>query len=106
MPARAEHSLSLAGQLAEDLLKAWISGNPARVHTELERSSSVPIKAYDVSEEERRYLLKAVAAKMRTRPGLLEVEDRDQDPMLSLCLNLLKHLVAPRIPAGGHFRLH
>jgi hypothetical protein len=106
MSARAQHSLSLAGQLAEDLLKAWISGNAARVNTELERSVSVPVEAYDVSEEERRYLLKAVAAKMRTRPGLLEADDQDQDPMLSLCLNLLKHLVSPPIPAGGRFRLH
>lgn len=90
--------------MAEDLLKAWISGNAARVNTELERSFSVPVEDYDVSEEERRYLLKAVAAKMKTRPGLLQVED--QDPMLSLCLNLLKHLVSPPIPAGGRFRLH
>ena len=54
-------SLSLAGQLAEDLLKAWISGDAMRVNTELERSFSVPVESYDVSEEEQAHLLKAVA---------------------------------------------
>jgi len=105
MPARAQHTLSLAGQLAEDLLKAWISGDTLRMNTELERSCSVPVESYDVSEEERRYLLKAVAAKMRNRPGLLSVDEQDPDPMLSLCLNLLKHLVAPGITATGNYRL-
>ncbi len=75
------------------------------MNTELERSCSVSIESYDVSEEERRSLLKAVAAKMRNRPGLLIVDEQDPDPMLSLCLNLLKHLVAPGITAGGHYRL-
>lgn len=105
MSARAQISLSLAGQLAEDLLKAWISGDAMRVNTELERSCSVPVESYDVSEEERRYLLKAVAAKMRNRPGLLAFVEPDQDPMLALCLNLLKHLVTPAVPPVGCYRL-
>jgi hypothetical protein len=42
---------------------------------------------------------------MRNRPGLLSVDEQDPDPMLSLCLNLLKHLVAPGITATGNYRL-
>ena len=63
---------SLAGRLAENLLKAWLSADAAKVSTELERSIAVPVEAHDTFEQERRQLLQAVASQMRKCPGLLE----------------------------------
>jgi hypothetical protein len=92
MPAALEHAPSLAGRLAENLLKAWLSGDAVRVHSELERSLSVPVEqAYDTGEQERRQLLQAVAGQMRRCPDLLELGT--QSPKLKLYLHLLWHLV-------------
>jgi hypothetical protein len=93
MHAPAPFSPSLASRLAEDLLKAWISGDANQVNAELERSYSVPGAVGDFREEERRDLLKAVAGRMRRFPDLLEI--RSQDAALSLCVRLLGHLVCP-----------
>jgi hypothetical protein len=86
-------SQSLAGRLAEELLKAWLSGDAGKVNAELERSISVSVEAYDTGEEERRHLLKAVAERMRNCPSLLGRPSRDA--ALELCVHLLGHLVAP-----------
>lgn len=91
MRASAQQCSSLAGRLAEDLLKAWISGDEDRVHTELERSVSVPFDVYDTGEQERRHLLQAVANRMRKCPSLLEPPG--QSPELDLYAHLLWHMV-------------
>ena len=85
--------MSLAGRMAEDLLIAWISGDAVRVHTELERSISVPVEACDAGEEERRRLIKVVAGRMRNCPDLLE--SHSQSAELKLCVCLLGRLVSP-----------
>jgi|HubBroStandDraft_1064217.scaffolds.fasta_scaffold1208602_1 hypothetical protein len=93
MQLLAQYSPSLAGQLAEDLLKAWLSGNPVKVRAELERSISIPVAVYDTGEQERRDLLKAVAGRMRKYPDLLEVEKQNQHPEWELYVRLLGHMV-------------
>lgn len=91
MPAAVQHFSSFAGRLAEDLLKAWVSGDAVKVHAELERSLSVPVEAHDTGEQERRQLLQAVARRMRRYPDLFE--PGSQSPELKLYLHLLWHLV-------------
>jgi hypothetical protein len=93
MQLLVQYSPSLASQLAEDLLKAWLSGNALKVRTELERSISIPVEVFDTGEQERRDLLKAVAAKMRKYPDLLEVENQNQHPEWELYARLLGHMV-------------
>ena len=93
MNAPRHHGTSLAGRMAEDLLRAWICGDAVRVHTELERSISVPVEACDAGEGERRRLIKAVAGRMRNCPDLLE--SQSQSPELKLCVCLLGRLVSP-----------
>jgi hypothetical protein len=85
-----DHS-SLASQLAEDLLTAWLSGNAISVRTELERSISVSVEVYDTGEQERRQLLKAVAARMQTCTDLLALQS--QTPEVELYVRLLGHMV-------------
>ena len=87
------HSPSLAGRLAEELLKAWLSGNPAKVNAELERSISVPLEADDAGEQERRDLLKAVAGQMKKRAALLEAPCQAHHPKWELYMRLLGHMV-------------
>jgi len=77
--------------MAENLLKAWLSGDAVRVHTELARSLSVPVGVYDTGEQERRQLLQAVARRMRGCSDLFE--PGSQSPELKLYLHLLWHLV-------------
>jgi len=81
------HCPSLAGRLAENLLKAWLSADAVRVQTELERSIAVPVQARDTGEQERRQLLQSVASRMRKCPDLLE--PRSQSPELNLYAHLL-----------------
>lgn len=92
MAAAVQHSSSLAGRLAEDLLRAWISGDMDKVSEELERSSSIPTGASDTGEQERRHLLRAVAERMRNCPDLLE--EQGGNPVVELCVHLLGHLVS------------
>jgi hypothetical protein len=92
MHAFAQHGPSLASRLAEDLLKAWVSGDEAKVNAELEHSVSAPFEARDPSEEERRLMLKAVAGRMRKCPDLFE--SRSQDAVLEVCVRLLGHLAS------------
>jgi hypothetical protein len=94
MQAIAGYTSSLAGRLAEDLLRAWIAGDTARVHTELESSISIPVEDCDSAEEERRHLLKAVAGRMWACSDRLDAHN--QSPDLELCMNLLGHLVSLR----------
>jgi len=91
MSAAAQDYPSLAGRLAEDLLKAWLSGDAVQVHTELERSLTVPLEARDTGEQERRNLLQAVAKRMTMCPDLFEV--RAESPALDLYAHLLWHMV-------------
>src|SRR5580698_5974826 len=93
MQVMLQHSASLAGRLAEDLLTAWLSGNPVKVHAELERSITVPVDVCDTGEQERRDLLKAVAAKMRKYPDLLDAQSQTQHPEWALYVRLLGHMV-------------
>jgi len=90
MQALAQQTSSLAGRLAEDLLKAWLSGDAVKVRAALERSISVPIDAYDTGEQERRDLLKAVAGRMRKYPDLFE--GHSQHPEWELYIRLLGHM--------------
>lgn len=99
MQVAVQNCSSLAGRMAENLLKAWLSGDAVRVHTELARSLSVPVGVYDTGEQERRQLLQAVARRMREYSDLLE--PRSQSPELNLYLNLLWHLVPPELTDGG-----
>jgi hypothetical protein len=80
---------TLSSRLAEDLLKAWISGDEAKVGVELQRVISTPLEPDDIGEEERRHLLKAVAERMRRSDDVF----REQDPVVELCVHLLGHLV-------------
>lgn len=91
MYALAQQTPSLAGRLAEDLLKAWLSGNTVKVRVELERSVSVPFEAHDAGEQERRELLKAVAGRMRKYPDLLD--GQNEHPEWELYVRLLGHMV-------------
>lgn len=86
-----QHHPSLAGRLAENLLKAWLTGDPGKISTELERSVTVPFEAHDTGEQERRRLLQAVARHMRTCPDLLESDS--ESPELKLYVRLLWHMV-------------
>jgi hypothetical protein len=93
MQALLQYSPSLAGRLAEDLLKAWLSGNPIKVHAELERSISIPVDVRDTGEQERRDLLKAVAGRLRKYPDLLDVQSQTEHPEWALYVRLLGHMV-------------
>ena len=90
MQESVQHYPSLAGQLAENLLKAWLVGDEVKVHTELERSIAVPFEAHNTGEQERRRLLQAVASHMRKCPDLLE--SSAQSPELKLYVRLLWHM--------------
>lgn len=70
-------------------MKAWFTGDAAKVHLELERSLTVPAGADDTGEQERRQLLRVVAKRMRRCPDLLE--PCSQSPELNLCVRLLWH---------------
>ena len=83
----------MASRLAEDLLRAWVSGEATKVNAHLENSVSVPFEPFDTCEEERRHMLKAVAGRMRRCPDLFA--SREQDPVLEVCARLLGHLVSP-----------
>jgi hypothetical protein len=98
MQASVQHYQSLAGWHAENLLKAWLTGDAAKLDTELERSLMVPFEANDAGEEERRHLLQAVAKRMSQRPDLLE--PWSQSPELGLYVRLLWHMV-PREEPGS-----
>ena len=82
---------SLACRQAEDLLRAWVSGEPARVNAELEHAISLPLAPCDTGEEERRHMLQSVAGRMRKCPDLFA--SRRPDPVLEVCVRLLSHLV-------------
>jgi len=81
----------LSTRMAENLLHAWTSGDAARVEAEVQRSLSISTDVEDVWEQERRYVLHAVAVKIRV---LLDVP-RWGDPALEVCSRLLGHLVSP-----------
>jgi len=85
------NSTSLAGRLAEELLKAWLSGDVGKIHAEFERCMSVPVEAHDTGEQERRQLLQAVAGRMMTCSDLLEIGN--DVPNLELLVQLLGHMV-------------
>lgn len=89
MQVSVQHQ-SLAGRLAENLLKAWLSADAVKVRTELERSIAVPVEAHDTFEQERRQLLQAVANRMRKCPGLFE--PRRPSPEVDLYTHLLFNL--------------
>jgi hypothetical protein len=74
------------------LLRAWVSGEPAKVKAELEHAISLPFGPCDTVEEERRQMLQAVAGRMRTCPDLFA--SRNLDPVLEVCVRLLSHLVS------------
>ena len=99
MPAFTQSYPSLAGLLAEDLLKAWLTGDAVRLRTELERSATVPVEARDTGEQERRHLLQAVATRMRRCPNLFD--PRSQTPELDLYAHLLWHMVASGLSRHG-----
>jgi hypothetical protein len=92
MQALMQSTPSLAGRLAEDLLKAWLSGDELDVHAQLERSVSVSSEVDDTNEQERRQLLKAVAVRMSERDDLLD--HRGESPQLELYIHLLGHMVS------------
>jgi len=87
MQAFVRHHPSLAGRLAEDLLKAWLSADTVKIQSEVERSLAAPADARDTGEQERRQLLQAVANRMRNRPDL--IGSRGQTPEMSMCAHLL-----------------
>ena len=83
---------SLASRQAEDLLRAWVSGEPAKVTAELEHAISLPLQPCDTDEEERRHVLQSVAGRMRKCPDLFA--STRPDPVLEVCARLLSHLVS------------
>ncbi len=85
----AATQFTLSSRLAEDLLKAWMSGDQAEVGAELQRIVHAPLEPHDIGEEERRHLLKAVAERMRRSEDIF----REHDPVVELCVHLLGHLV-------------
>ena len=84
----ASTQLALSSQLADDLLRAWMSRNADLVQSELARSMAAPGNPDDIGEEERRHLVKAVAEHMRQSGNVF----REGDPVLEVCANLLQHL--------------
>jgi hypothetical protein len=92
MQYSVRESRSLASRQAEDLLRAWVSGEPAKVNAELEHSISLPFAPCDTGEEERRHMLQAVAGRMRRCPDLFA--SRSRDGVLEVCVRLLSHLVS------------
>jgi len=84
---------SLSGCLARDLLKAWLIGEPVEVERQIERSLSVLDDARDENETERRTVLRAIASRMNSLPGLLSTGQ--ENPATTLCLQLLGHLACP-----------
>ena len=101
MLASVQQYPSLAGRQAETLLKAWLSGDAVKIHTELERSISISVVAHDTGEQECWQLLQAVASRMMECPDLLDA--RSERPELKLYAHLLWHLICPdqqtRVPA-------
>ena len=85
---------SLATNLAEALLRAWIIGDVEKVHVELRRSGYAETELDEGEEAERIQLLKAVAQRMQSCPDLFA--PRAADPGLDLCVDLLAHLAGQR----------
>jgi hypothetical protein len=83
---------SLASRKAEDLLRAWVSGERAKTSAELEHAISLPLQPCDTDEEERRHVLQSVAGRMRKCPDLFA--SRRLDPVLEVCVRLLSHLAS------------
>ena len=81
----------MAGHLAEELLKAWLSGDVTKMNAEFERCMSLPVDTYDTGEQERRQLLQAVAGRMMHCSDPLEL--REETPNLDLLMQLLGHIV-------------
>ena len=90
MQVLTQHCASLAGQMADDLLRAWISGDAVKVDAEIHRSISIAVDARDTGEQERRHLLQAVAGRMRKRADLLRAWS--ESPELELYAQLLGHM--------------
>jgi len=80
----------LSTSLAEALLRAWIIGDPDRVHQELVRTGFLEPEIDDSEEAERIQLLKAIVQRMQNCPDLFA--PRSTDPGLDLCVDLLAHL--------------
>ena len=90
MPSLAQQDTPLSTRLAEDLLRAWRSGNVVAVQAQLQRTLAVSTEAMDVGEEERRHLVQAVAARLCSHPDVSKIDD----PVLEVCAKLLGHLVS------------
>ncbi len=82
----------LSRQLAEALLKAWLSADPVDVDAQLELSCSIALDVDDSNEQERRQLLRSVAVRMRHTPDL--IEDGRPTAQLELYIHLLGHMVS------------
>jgi hypothetical protein len=91
MTTVAQPDTPLSTRMAENLLRAWESGDSAQVERELQRSLSISTDSEDVCEEERRHLLFAVAMRLKTHPDV----SKSGDPVLDLCAKLLEHLASP-----------
>ncbi|HUP04084.1 MAG TPA: hypothetical protein VMU19_08845 [Bryobacteraceae bacterium] len=93
MGSTAQSCQSLAARLADNLLKAWLTGDTAGLHDELEHSAAIPAETRDAGEQERRWLLQAVARRMMQFPN--ELDSLSQSPQMELCIRLLWHM-APK----------
>ena len=82
--------MTMAGQLAENLLRAWALGDVRQLRLEVERSLSLSLENCEEGELERRTLLKAVAGRIQSSPNVLGIASGT--PECGLYLRLLSHL--------------
>jgi hypothetical protein len=78
-----------AAVLAKSLLDVWLSGDPARLHRELDRVSLIH---GDEDVDDRVELLKSIAMRMKESPDLCAA--RDESPSAGVWFDLLHHLSA------------
>ena len=86
----ATHPPSLAVRQAQELLRAWVCGDLPRLREELDRSTFLSLTSEGQPDGEQLELLRSVAVHMKSCRDLYA--ERQADPQLGLCVDLLMHL--------------
>ena len=84
------------GCLAGAILRAWVNGDVNRLRAEWSRTMSYVDPEDNGVDAEHRLLLRSIVARMRRCRNLFA--QRDEDPGLDLCIDLLAHLVSHQTP--------
>jgi len=85
-----------AGCLAGAILRAWVTEDVNRLRAEWSRTMSCVDSEEGGVGAEHRLLLRAIVARMRRCRNLFA--QRNEDPGLDLCVDLLAHLVSCETP--------